>query len=124
RVVLLVQAVHNLGVVVGRSVRALLSSKRDDHPGKVIPMRRQLVLRIFAADFDPSPLSPQIQTGCGLDCFSDVCSAYPRRDLEKVEPTVLTSLDELSVSDSSHQPKLVDQVLVECFECPCVFAVA
>ena len=107
RVMMFGHPIHDLRIVVRRSVRRLLPRQRNNHAGITVSFLRQRVLLFPYPDFKMSPLSPQINSGGSFNLVGDVRSADARGHFDKINFAVIVRAQEFRVGYAASEPNAV-----------------
>src|SRR5579859_6918347 len=120
----LADAIDDFRVVVRRSVWMLLPCQGKNHPGIIASHFRKFVGLLPRPNFEPRPLTPEIDARGGFDDIRNVSAANPCSNLEKIEFPIRMSLQEFGVSHAAHQAKALDEVAIDFLQCPRFIGVA
>src|SRR5579862_4916358 len=85
RVMMLGHPIHNLRIVVCRRIRCFLPRQRDNHSGITVAFLRQRVRFFSRSNFQASPFSPQIDSGCSFNFVRDVGAAHARGHFDEID---------------------------------------
>ena len=107
-VVIFRDAVGDFGIGVGGSVGMLLAGERNNDAGIVATRGRKLVRLIPCPNFEPRPLAPGVDAGCGLDDIRDVGAADAGGDFDEIEFAAGVRPQELRMGHSAHETKALD----------------
>jgi hypothetical protein len=103
RVMMLGHPIHNLRVVICRSVRRFLPRQRDNHSGITVAFLRQRVRFFPGSNFQTSPFSPKINSRRGFNLVGDVRSANARGHFDKINLAVLMRAQEFRVRHTANE---------------------
>src|SRR5260370_7980352 len=78
-------AIDNFKIVVGRSVRMLLTRERKNDASIIAARGREFVGLPPYGDFQARPFAPQIDVGGGFDDVGDVGAADAGGDFDEIE---------------------------------------
>src|SRR5579862_472609 len=111
-VMMLGHAIHDLRIVVSRSIRSFLPRQRNDHASVPVSFFRQLVRFFPRSNFQARPFSPQINSRGSFNLVRDVRSADARGHFDKIKFAVLVRSQEFRVGHSASQPQRCDYFAV------------
>src|SRR5688572_16164007 len=92
----LLDPIDNLRIVVAGSVRVFLFGQGKNN-ARII-LARLSCARCPIGDFNPGPFPPEVESRSCFQHFSDVSTAYARRNLQEIETAVSVALNKLRVS--------------------------
>src|SRR5262249_30472716 len=95
-----------------------LPGQRDDNPGIIVSVRRQLVDAIFTRYFNSRPLRPEIEACRRFDGFGDVRTSDSCGGLQEIKLPIVPAFDELGVCYATHQTKRCENLAVDRIESP------
>ena len=105
-VMILPDALDDFRVVVGRSIRFLLTRQRNDYSGVVFAGRREFIRQLPGGNLQPRPFTPKVDAGGGFDHVGDIGTADARGDFKKIDAMVAVGLEEFGVSDAANQTEV------------------
>src|SRR5260370_34246829 len=117
---MLLDAVGAFGIVVGGSAWMLLRGERNNYGCVVEARGGKLVGLIPCPNFEPRPLAPGVDAGCGLNHVGDVGAADAGGDFDEIEFAAGVRPQELRMGHSAYETEALDQTAID-FEERCGF---
>src|ERR1700722_1415364 len=112
-VMMLGHAIHDLRIVVSRSIRRFLPRQRDNHASVPVASLRQLIRFFPRSNFQASPFSPQINSRGSFNLVRDVRSADTRGHFDKIKFAVTVRAQEFRVRHAASETQCRDHLAID-----------